>query len=429
MTVLADLAARARRAARDADAATRSLAALHVLDTLGCVAAGATHPLASGLAAVAEVGGGGGLAVTGLPGRHSLRTTVLVEATLAHLDEYDAFHPSAAVVPSAVTVPAALAVADREGLPGRAVADAVIAGYEAVVEAGTRFGGPRLYERAWWPTALLGALGAAAATASLLALDEERTTTALGIAAAGSGGLLGADVLGTGHYALVGRAAADGVEAAYLARAGATASGTVLDGPAAAALGAPPLPATDSARPHLDGCSFKAYPCARPLHAALDALAALAGEGVPLGSARRFEIDVPGPMLRFVSDDREPPGPTEAAASAAFAVAAFLAGAADDVASYRGPLPPGAPEVVLRAAPDLDRHLPEHWSARVTVRLPGGGLVRKEVRDPVEPSRERIIAKVRRRLGPGAGARIAPCLALDEAPRASVLREPAESPY
>ncbi|MFC5754228.1 MmgE/PrpD family protein [Actinomadura rugatobispora] len=430
MTVLADLAGRSTRAPLEAGAPIRSLAALHVLDTAGCVIAGASHPLAAGLAALAGVNGGGGLPVTGLAGRHPLRTAVLVESVLAHVDEYDALHPAAAVVPSAVTVPAALAVADHEDLPGRAVVDAVIAGYEAVVEAGARFGGPRLYERAWWPTALFGALGAAAATASLLSLDRDRTTAALGIASAGLGGLLGSDVLGTGHYLLTGRAAADGVEAAYLARAGADASGTLLDGPAAAALGA------DLARtrpggadgPHLAGCSFKSYPCARPLHAALDALAALMEQGVPVAAARRIDIGLPGPLLRFVTADRNPPGPTEAAASAAFAVAALLAGAAGDVAFYRGTLPPGTPEITLIPAPDLERHLPERWSARVIVRPPGGGPPREEMREAAAaPDEEDLRAKFQRQLGPArderaADAWIARCLALDEVPSARDLR-------
>ncbi|GAA2404587.1 hypothetical protein GCM10010191_10400 [Actinomadura vinacea] len=409
MTVLADLAARSIRAPRQAGTETRSLAALHVLDTMGCVAAGASHPLAAGLAAIAQAGE---LPVTGLAGRHSLRTAVLVESTLAHVDEYDAFHPAAAVVPSAVTVPAALAVADHEDLPGRAVVDAVIAGYEAVVEAGMRFGGPRLYERAWWPTALFGALGSAAATASLLSLDKKRTTTALSIAAAGLGGLLGTGVLGTGHYLLTGRAAADGVEAAYLARAGANASPTLLDEPASTALGTAPVQTPDG--PHLATCAFKAYPCARPLHAALDALTSLMEQGVPVAEAQQIEIGLPEPLLRFVTADRHPPGPTEAAASAAFAVAALLANAADDVAFYRGPLPPGTPEVMLLPAPDLNHHLPDRWTARVKV------PPHEEVREACPPDKEAITAKFRRNTA--SDAWIAHCLALDDVPRARDLR-------
>ncbi|MFG1687804.1 MmgE/PrpD family protein [Nonomuraea sp. NPDC049269] len=414
MTLLTDLAARAAQAPRRADAAARSLTSLHVLDTLGCVAAGASHPLASVLPALGVPGGGGTLTVTGLPGRHPLRTAVLVESVLAHVDEFDALHPAAALVPPAVTVPAALAVAEQEGLPGRAVVDAVLAGYETVVEAGLRFGGPRLYQRSWWPTALFGALGAAAATASLLDLDERRTAHALAIAAAGLGGLLSSDALGLGHYLLAGRAAADGVEAAYLARAGATGSLTLLDAPATAALSTTPTDPRKTAL-HLTTCVFKAYPCARPLHAALDALRAM---DIPLSTAQRIEIELPDPLLRFVTADRNPPGPTEAAASAAFAVGTLLSGAPDDVTFYRGPLPPDVPDIALLPAPDLNSALPDHWSARVTVHT-GSVVVRGTCDQAAPPTADAVIAKSRRHLG---GAAIERCLALDDLPLVNVVR-------
>ncbi|WP_306317063.1 MULTISPECIES: MmgE/PrpD family protein [unclassified Streptomyces] len=373
MTVLEDLARRGRRAARAADTETRALAALHVLDTVGCVVAGSGHPLAAQLGGlVRDMGDAGAMRTPALSGTHPLRTVVWAESVLAHVDEYDALHPGAAVAPGAVVVPAAQAVAEREGRPGRAVVDAVISGYEVVVEAGLRFGGPRLYERSWWPSATFGALGAAAAVASLLGLDEDDTVAALGIAAAGLGGLLSGDQLGAGHYLLLGHAAADGTEAAHLARAGARASRTLLDGPATAALGTPPEAPTATG-PHLRDCTFKRYPCARPLHAALDALAELAAQGAPLDRTRRVRIGLPGPLLRFVTADRDPEGPTEAAASATFAVAAWLGGAATDVGFFRGPLPPDAPEVLVRHDPALDAHLPGRWGASVTVEFTDGG--------------------------------------------------------
>ncbi|MGW3952301.1 MmgE/PrpD family protein [Streptomyces sp. NPDC004752] len=405
MSVLEELAERGRRGLHTADETTRSLAALHVLDTLGCVVAGASHPLAAPLARFAsQTGDTGELCTPALAGGHSLRMAVLAESVLAHVDEYDALHPAAAVVPSAVVVPAALAVADREGLPGRAVTDAVIIGYEVVVEAGLRFGGPKLYGNAWWPTAVFGALGSAAATAQLLRLDHEETLAALGLAAAGLGGLLSTDELAAGHYLLAGRAAADGVDAAYLARAGGRASRTLLDEPTTAALGASAAPPSPGGRPHLGDCVFKAYPCARPLHAALDALDALAVGGMPIHTARRVEILLPATLLRFVTADRAPSGPTEAAASAVFAVAAWLHGAAGDVSFFRGALPEDTPEVVLGHAPELDSRLPEHWGARVIVDLADGqrgelemtGAGREAARST--PT-EAVTAKFRRQTG------------------------------
>ncbi|MEU4896103.1 MmgE/PrpD family protein [Streptomyces sp. NPDC044780] len=424
MSVLEELALRGRHRAKEADAGTRSLAALHVLDTLGCVVAGSTHPLAAQLGRfVTDTGVPGGLRMPALAGRHGLRTTLWAEVVLAHADEYDALHPAAAVVPAAVVVPTALAVADREGRSGRAVVDAVITGYEVIVEAGLRFGGPRLYGTAWWPTAVFGALGSAAAAAGLLDLGHEETTAAMGLAAAGLGGLLSADELGAGHYLLAGRAAADGAEAAHLARIGARASRTLLDGPAAAALGTRAAPASTETEPHLNGCVFKVYPCARPLHAALDALEALAAQGRPIAEARRIEILLPEALLRFVTADRAPAGPTDAAASAVFAVAAWLHGAAADVGFYRGALPQGVPEVTLGHAPGLDAHLPDRWGARVVVDLADGQRVEKEclgsgggAARPLPG--EAVTAKFRRTIGADAGDGhweqwIAQCLSLD----------------
>ncbi|MEV7865621.1 MmgE/PrpD family protein [Streptomyces sp. NPDC088124] len=424
MSVIEELAEQGVHRPTMADGDTRLLTALHVLDTMGCVVVGASHPLADQLSALmSSTGAGGGLRSPVLTGTHCLRTTVLVESVLAHADEYDALHPASAVVPSAVVIPAALAVADHEGRPGSAVVDAVLIGYEVAVEAGLRFGGPRLYERSWWPTAVFGALGAAAATAHLLGLDRAATVASLSLAAAGLGGLLSQDELGAGHYLLAGHAAANGVEAAYLARAGARASRTLLDGPAAAALGTAPATRAPRARPHLDACVFKAYPCALPLHAALRALDALAERQVPVGSAHRVEVLLPDALSRFVTADRAPSGPTEAAASAAYAVGAWLRGAAGDVAFFRGELPPDTPDVVLGPAPDLDAGLPDHWGARVVVHLPDGQRVVGEdagaARGTALPAlTEMVTAKFRRRTETaGDGLRperwIAQCLALD----------------
>ncbi|MEV0668079.1 MmgE/PrpD family protein [Actinomadura luteofluorescens] len=378
MSTLDDLAARAARAPRAATPDARGLAALHVLDTLGCVVSGATHPIA------------------GPPARYfgdSLRDRVLRWSAQAHLDEFDALHAGAAVVPAAVVVPAALLVAQHEGRPGAAVVDAVLAGYEAVVEAGLRFGGAKLYASGWWPTALFGPIGAAAATAVLLELDEERTASALAVAAAGLGGLLSSGRFGEAHYLLPGRAAADGVEAAYLARAGATGSPALLDRPAALALARPPAPASPAAGVHLERCGFKPYPCARPLHAVIDALRALDAR-----NATHVEVALPSGLMSFVNADREVPGPAEASAGAAFAVAAALSGTPEDVSTFRrARIADDVPAVTLVPDPALDTLLPDHWAARVTVETPSGRASRRVVDalgSPARPlSREAVLSK------------------------------------
>jgi 2-methylcitrate dehydratase PrpD len=362
--VLTELAARAREApGPELDGPVGD----HVLDALACMVSGADAPLAGRL---------GGLAPRG---------SLLIRSTLVHVDEFDALHGPAAVVPGAVVVPVAWELAPD----GRRLADAVAAGTEVMVEAALRFGGARLYQAGWWPTALFGALGAAAAAAVCLSLDEATTVQALALAAAPLGGLLSADGFGDGHYLLVGQAAERGVWAAGAAAAGCTASPTLLDAPAGAALGPAAAPTTGG--PHLRDVTFKAWPCARPLHAVLAALDELATDGVTIGDGSVVDVGLPTAAMRFVTADPAPPGPAEAAASIAAVVAGARLGRADDPGWYRAPRP--GPAVHLRAEPELDEHFPRCWAAEVT--LDGA---RRRVLSAPAPSASQRAAKAARLL-------------------------------
>ena len=356
MTVVQELAERGRRAARLSAAAAAATAAF-VLDTVGCAVAGAGHPLAAGLAAsVAALHEGS---------TPSMRDRVATEATLAHVDELDALHTRAAVLPCATVVPVALELARHHEVTGPQLLGAVAAGAEVIVEAAVRFDAAALYSAGWWPTALFGGLGAAMAASTLLGHDEATTVHALALAASGLGGLLSAGELAAGHYRLVGRAAADGLDAAISARAGLRASSTVLDAPAAAALRRPAGPATSRDIPHLLDSTIKMFACARPLHAVIEALAELRQRGHDPAGADLVRIGLPTTTLRFVTAERRPAGPMDAAASAAYAVTAFLAGRADDPAFFRAVGPVEAPDVELVADPDLDARYPGQWGARV----------------------------------------------------------------
>ena len=167
----------------------------------------------------------------------------MLAATFAHLDEVDAIHTEAAVLPCATVVPVALELARHRAVTGPALLSAVAGGAEVIIEACLRFRGAGLYARGWWPAAVFGSLGAAMTASLLLGHDRAASAQALGLAAAGLGGLLSADQLAAGHYRLMGRAAADGVDAAFAADSGLRASATLLDRPASAALGQPCGPA------------------------------------------------------------------------------------------------------------------------------------------------------------------------------------------
>ncbi|MEJ2864031.1 MmgE/PrpD family protein [Actinomycetospora flava] len=363
MSTLAEIAARAHAAARDADAGTRHQAARQVLDVLGCVASGATHPVATSWLPLVP-GDPAGVAVPGLPGTYRLDDAVEVGATLAHLDELDPLHGRGAFAAGAVVVPTAVAL----GEPGELLARAVVAGHEAGIEASIRFGGPALYARGLWPTAVFGPLAAAATASVLLGLDEDATTTALALAATALGGFLSADVLGHGHYLLAGTAARAGLRAALGARAGLAVSTTLLDGPAAALLGdVPGAPSPDGA-PHVAGVATKTWPCARPLQAALAALGEI---GTALHDGDTVVVALPAAAKHFVTADPAPADATTAAASAVVAVRGHAAGRAADPRWYREVAAGVAqgPDVAVEitGADDLDAAFPARWGAHVRV--------------------------------------------------------------
>jgi hypothetical protein len=117
----------------------------------------------------------------------------------------------------------------------------------------------------------------------------------------------------------------------------------------------------------------------------------------------------------------------EAASSAWVAVAAHLAGRADDVTFIRTATAPEAPPVELVAAEDLVADLPARWSGRVVVHLADGGTAERRVGDAPSPSEDEIVGKYRRNVRaapPGPAAELlASCRALDALPAAARLRE------
>lgn len=149
----------------------------------------------------------------------------LVNATAAHALDYDDVGIDGH--PSVVLVPALLAEGERLGAGGAELAAAYVAGYETWAELSSRDQDPH-HGKGWHPTAVFGAVAAAAAAARLARLDTGRTTCALGIAASMSAGLAANFGTMTKPFQ-AGRAAQSGVSAARLAAAGMTSSPDALE--------------------------------------------------------------------------------------------------------------------------------------------------------------------------------------------------------
>lgn len=156
----------------------------------------------------------------GIGERVSAEHAAFANGALMHTRAQDDTHFSAKTHVGSAILPAALALAERESADGEAFARAALAGFEVAAAVGERLAAVST-ARGFRASPVYGTLGAAAAAASLLNLDAERSADAIAIAASLSCGLNQTWIDGTGEYRLhLGHAARNGIVAADLAREG-----------------------------------------------------------------------------------------------------------------------------------------------------------------------------------------------------------------
>ena len=204
----------------------------------------------------------------------------LINAAASHVVEQDDVHNGSVFHPAAVVFPAALAVAQQEGLTGRDLLLAAVAGYETGIRVGEFLG--RTHYAVFHTTGTAGTLAAAAAVGKALRLGAEEMNHAFGSAGTQAAGLWeflrdAADSKQL-HTA---KAAADGLLAASLARSGFTGARRILEGPQGLAAGmsrdSDPARLTDGLgrRWAILETSLKWHASCRHTHPAADALALL----------------------------------------------------------------------------------------------------------------------------------------------------------
>lgn len=202
-------------------------AKLCLLDWLGSALAGSLEPPSRIVASIVrDMGGRGESTVIGTDIKATSINASLANGVAGHAIELDDINEDSIVHPAAPVMPAALAIAERDGLSGRDLLAAIVAGYEVENRIG-RAMNPSHYQY-WHATGTCGTFGAAAAAGRLLGLDGEAMARALGIAGTQAAGLI--EVFGTMSKPLnPGKAAMNGVIAALLAQRGFTAPGSILE--------------------------------------------------------------------------------------------------------------------------------------------------------------------------------------------------------
>src|SRR5215208_3581986 len=143
-----------------------------------------------------------------------------VNGTAAHGEDFDDTFEGGPVHAGAVIVPAVLAACERYNPDGRSALLGIAVGTEVICRLSVVV--PKAVHKAGFhPTAVFGAMGAAAGVGAALGLEQRQMVDALGIAGSMAGGII--EYLAEGAWTKrlhPGWAAQSGIRAADLARAG-----------------------------------------------------------------------------------------------------------------------------------------------------------------------------------------------------------------
>lgn len=256
-----------------------------LVDVVGlCVAARNEDYVAGALAACED----GPCTAIGHARRLNAADAAFVNGTAAHGEDFDDTFEGGPVHAGAVIVPAVLAACERHRRDGKAALTGIAIGSEVMCRLSTVV--PKAVHKAGFhPTAIFGAMGAAAGVAAALGLNARHIVNALGIAGSFAGGII--EYLAEGAWTKrlhPGWAAQSGYRAALLARAGFLGPRTVFEGTHGLFHGFAHTTQGDFAA-LLDGfgerwvietLAFKPYPCGTMAHPYIDCARRLAARGI-----------------------------------------------------------------------------------------------------------------------------------------------------
>src|SRR5882724_8074176 len=160
--------------------------------------------------------------------RMSAAGAAFVNGTAAHGEDFDDTFEGGPVHAGAVIVPAVLAACERHNPDGPSALLGIAVGVETICRLSVVV--PKAVHKAGFhPTAVFGAMAAAAAVGAALKLERRQLVDALGIVGSMAGGIIEYLAEGTWTKRMhAGWAAQSGLRAALLARAGFTGPRTVL---------------------------------------------------------------------------------------------------------------------------------------------------------------------------------------------------------
>jgi 2-methylcitrate dehydratase PrpD len=222
-----------------------------------------------------------------------------VNGTAAHGEDFDDTFEGGPVHAGAVIVPALLAAAERRHIGGDDLLLGLAVGVEVMCRA-SLVAPKRIHKAGFHPTAVLGAMGAAAGVAAAMRVDEDTFASAQGIAGSMASGIIEYLAEGTSTKRMhPGWAAQAGIRAVELARAGFAGPRTVWEGTHGFLHGF--ANTTEGAWDKLTGdfgerwvaqtIAFKPYACGTMIHPYIDCARRLAKHGVEPGDVAEITCE------------------------------------------------------------------------------------------------------------------------------------------
>ena len=356
---------------------------------------------------------GGRCSVLGTSDRLDAAAAAMVNGTAAHGEDFDNTFEGCPIHWGAVIVPAVIAAAEErelsasQALKGLAVGGEVMCRLGLIAQKGVHTAG-------FHPTAVLGAMGAAAGVAATLSLTAQQTTHALGIAGSMASGII--EYLADGSWTKrmhAGWAAQSGVRAVLMARAGFTGPASVFEGTHGLMHGFAPSVTPDfsilrdrlGSLWHVEKTAFKPYACGTMTQPFVDCATRLARQ-TPAEDIVSLRCQVgEGTVHRLwepLALKRRPPNPYAAKFSTPYCIAVgFLRGDAGlaefTEEAVRDAAILSLAERVSYVIDPADEY-PKNYTGRITATLKDGStleefqpFLRGGSRDPM--TREQLQAK------------------------------------
>lgn len=294
------------------------LAKVHLIDTLAAMISGSELP--PGQAAqryIREHAGKGETTVVASALTAAPLDAALANGVMAHADETDDSHNESRSHPGCAVVPAALALGEQFVIDGTVLLRAVTLGYDIGTRVVMAMGGAAFsYENSLATHSIAGTFGAAAAAASVAALDARQMRWALDYAAQQSSGII-AWRRDTDHiekaFVFAGMTARNGVTSALVVKSGWNGVDDIFSGPdnffAAYAPKAQPDKLTEKLgeRYEIAQTDIKKWTVGSPIQGPLDAIEAIRKKTpFEVDQVRRVTVRL-APSSATVVDNREIP--------------------------------------------------------------------------------------------------------------------------